>query len=102
MKKMFGAAVLAGALAVPMATPSFAQRPIGVGNLVNIQIVRLIDDVTVTVEDVSVGVAAAANIAAALCDTVDLAALGAVVASGGSYTCNGTAGPAETILTFSR
>lgn len=102
MKKMFGAAVLAGALAIPMATPSFAQPPIAVGNLINVQIVRLIDDVEVTVQDINVGVAAAANVAAALCDTVDATLLGGVIANGGSYTCSGTAGPAETVVTFSR
>ena len=101
MKKIFGAAVLAGAMAIPMATTIEAQ-PVAVGNLVNIQIVRLIDDVTVTVQDINVGVGAAANIAAALCDTVDVAALGGVIANGGSYECSGTAGPAETVLTFTR
>ena len=101
MKKIFGAAVLAGAMAIPMAATTEAQ-PIAVGNLVNIQIVRLIDDVTVTVQDINVGVAAAANIAAALCDTVDAALLGGVIANGGSYTCSGTAGPAENVVTFSR
>ena len=94
MKKFFGAAALAGALAMPMAATTEAQ-PVAVGNVVNIQIVRLIDDITI--RDINVGVAAAANIVANVCDAVDVAALGAVIANGGTFTCTGTTGNADAV-----
>ena len=94
MKKIFGAAVLAGAMAIPMAATTEAQ-PIAVGNLVNIQIVRLVDDITI--RDINVGVAAAANIVANVCDAVDVAALGGVLTQGGTYSCTGTTGNADAV-----
>ena len=57
-----GAALTAGALA-----PAYAQ-PLVVGGLVNVVVTDVIDDVTVTVQDVNVGVAAALALAANVCD----------------------------------
>lgn len=84
--KMVGAALLAGALAVPMAPSASAQVVIGPGGLVNVQIVDVIDDVTVNVEDVSVTVGAALQLAANVCD-VSANVLAAQLKGGGA-TCD--------------
>ena len=57
-----------GVLAVgALSTPASAQ-PIVTGGLVNVVVTDVIDDVTVTVRDVNVGVAAALALAANVCD----------------------------------
>jgi hypothetical protein len=65
------------------------------GGLVNVTVVDVIDDVTVVVQDVNVGVGAAANVAAALCDTADInAAVLAqqVVRGGDTVNCDTSTG----------
>ena len=84
--KMVGAAVLAGALALPMAPPASAQVVIGPGGLVNVQIVDVIDDVTVNIEDVSVTLGVALQLAANVCD-VGVNVL-ATQLKGGGATCS--------------
>ena len=66
--KMVGAAAVAAMMAVPMAAPTSAQVVIAPGGLVNVQIVDVIDDVTVNVEDVAVTLGVALGIAANVCD----------------------------------
>ena len=58
-----GAALAAGALT----TPASAQ-PVVTGGLVNVVVTDVIDDVTVVVRDINVGVGAALAIAANVCD----------------------------------
>ena len=84
--KLVGAAVLAGVLAVPMASPASAQIVLAPGGLVNVQIVDVIDDVTVNVEDVAVTVGVALQLAANVCD-VSVNVL-AEQLKGGSATCD--------------
>ena len=61
---LFAGGVLAfGALS----TPASAQ-PIVTGGLVNVVVTDVIDDVTVVVQDVNVGVGAALGLAANVCD----------------------------------
>lgn len=65
------AAVIAGALALPLAASTEAQGPIVIGNggLVNVQIgtIDVIDNVEVVVRDIDVNVNAAVQIAANVC-----------------------------------
>jgi hypothetical protein len=49
-------------------TPASAAGPVVTGGLVNVTVTDVIDDVTVVVQDVNVGVAAALNLAANVCD----------------------------------
>ena len=91
MKKMFGAAVLAGAMAIPMATTTSAQPPvIGAGNLVNVQVgsIEIIDDVVVrnVLNDLTVSVGVAANIAANVCG-VAVGVLAQDLARGSDFSC---------------
>ena len=81
--KMVGAVVLAGVLAVPMAPPASAQVVIGPGGLVNVQIVDVIDDITVNVEDVAVTLGVALQLAANVCD-VGVNVLATQLKSGGA------------------
>ena len=67
--KMMRAAAVAGVLAVPMASTAAAQRPIVIGGgLVNVQITEVIDDITITVQDINVAAGVALQIAANVCD----------------------------------
>ena len=63
-------AVMAGALAAGsiMTAGAAGAQPVITGGLVNVTVTDVIDDVTVTVQDVNVGVAAALNLAANVCD----------------------------------
>lgn len=91
MTKQFRALVCAAALAVPMsAVPSSAQGPVvGVGNLVNVQVVNVANNNEI-IKDVNVGVGVAAGIAAAVCDvTVQLVTV--TLAQGDNYSCPATA-----------
>ena len=66
--KIVKAAALAAALAIPAATVS-AQPPVVVGGgLVNVQVVDVIDDITVNVEDINVAVGVGLQLAANVCD----------------------------------
>ena len=57
-----------GVLAVgALSTPASAQ-PIVTGGLVNVVVTDVIDDVTVVVQDVTIGVGAALGLAANVCD----------------------------------
>jgi hypothetical protein len=92
---MFGSALVAGALSLPMAAVTSAQAPpvvIG-GGLVNVQIVDVIDDVEVTVQDINVNVNAAVQIAAALCG-IPVTVIGQQLQQG-PVTCDVENGPAD-------
>lgn len=56
-----------GVLAVGALTPASA-RPIVTGGVVNVVVTDVIDDVTVVVQDINVGVGAALALAANVCD----------------------------------
>lgn len=91
LKKMATAAALAGALAIPMATTTSAQRPINVGGgLVNVQVgtIEIIDDVVVrnVLNDLTVSVGVAANIAANVCG-VSVGVLASDLARGADFAC---------------
>jgi hypothetical protein len=63
------AAVVASVLAIPMAATTSAQPPVVVGGgLVNVQVVDVIDDITVNVEDVNVALGVGLQLAANVCD----------------------------------
>lgn len=63
------AAALAGALAIPASATVAAQPPVVIGGgLVNVQIVDVIDDITVNVEDINVALGVALQLAANVCD----------------------------------
>ena len=97
--KMLRAAVVAGALSVPLATTTSAQPPVVVGGgLVNVQIVDVIDDVTVNVENVNVTVAAALQLAANVCD-VSVNVL-AQQLKGGGATCDSVVDGTGQIVTI--
>ena len=91
MKKIFGAAVLAGAMAIPMATTTSAQPPVvGAGNLVNVQVgtIEILNGLEVrnVLNDLTVSVGVAAQIAANVCG-VSVGVIARDVARGGSYAC---------------
>lgn len=66
---MLRAVMFAGALSVPMAATTSAQPPIVVsGGLVSVQVVDVLNNVTVNVEDVNVTVGAALQLAANVCN----------------------------------
>jgi hypothetical protein len=70
-RKLVAALFAATLMSVTAAAPASAQ-PVVTGGVINITITRVIDDVTVVVRDVNVGVGVAANVAALLCDTADI------------------------------
>ena len=99
-KEIVGAAVLAGALALPMAASTSAQGPVVTGGLVNVTITDVIDDVTVNVEDVSLTVAAALQLAANVCD-VGVNVLATQLKSGGA-TCSAVVDGTGQIITITQ
>jgi hypothetical protein len=102
MMRMIKAAMVAGALAVPMAAPTSAQGPIviGPGGLVNVQIVDVIDDVTVEVEDINVNLAVALQLAANVCG-VGVNVLSQQLESG-TATCDAVIEDGTRIVTINR
>jgi hypothetical protein len=98
--KMAGAAVLAATLAFPMAAPTSAQVVIGPGGLVNVQIVDVIDDINVNVEDVSVTLGVALQLAANVCD-VGVNVL-ATQLKGGGATCSSVVDGTGQIITITQ
>lgn len=83
---MLRAALCAGALSVSMAATTSAQPPIVVGGgLVNVTVVDVIDDLTITVQDINVTAGVALQLAASVCD-VSVNAL-AQQLKGGSASC---------------
>jgi hypothetical protein len=70
-KKLVASLFAATLMSITAAAPASAQ-PVVTGGLVNVVITDVIDDVTVVVQDVNVGVGVAANVAALLCDTADI------------------------------
>ena len=85
------AAVLAGAMALGTAGVASAQRPIvGAGNLINVQVgsIEIIDDVEVrnVLNDLTVSVGVAANIAANVCG-VAVGVLATDLARGANVAC---------------
>jgi hypothetical protein len=95
-KMMLRAVVFAGALAVPMAAA--AQRPIVIGGgLVNVVVTDVIDDVTVTVQDINVNAGVAVNIAANVCG-VAVGIIAEDLADGTAY-CEAVTGDQTVTLT---
>jgi hypothetical protein len=94
-KKLIASLFASGLLVVGIAAPTASAQPVVTGGLVNVTVVDVIDDVTVIVRDVNVGVGVAANVAAALCDTADVnAAVLAqqVVRGGDTVNCDTSTG----------
>ena len=88
LRRTIATAAVIGALATAsagMAAPAQAQ-PVITGGLVNVTIVDVIDDVTVTVRDINVALAAAVNIGANVCG-VNAAVLAANFIQNGEATC---------------
>ena len=99
--KMMRAAAVAGVLAVPMASTAAAQRPIVIGGgLVNLVITEVIDDVTVTVQDINVAAGVALQVAANVCD-VNANVLAEQLRNGGA-TCEGITDGIEQTVTITR
>jgi hypothetical protein len=98
--KTVGAALVVSALAVPMAPPASAQVVVAPGGLVNVQIVDVIDDINVNVEDVSLTVGAALQLAANVCD-VGVNVL-ATQLKGGGATCDSVVDGTGQIITISQ
>ena len=99
-KKLVASLFAATLMAVTAVAPASAQPVVVTGGLINITIVDVIDDVTVVVKDVNVGVGVAANVAALLCDTADINAAvlaNQVVQDNDTVTC--TSG--DQTITFS-
>ena len=89
MKRIFGAAVLAGAMAIPMATTSYAQPNVVVGGgLVNVQITDVIDDIIIEDVNVTVPIGVAANIIANVCG-LSVGVLASDLAHGNEVACEG-------------
>jgi peptide deformylase len=59
--------IMAGTASVMAAPPASAQ-PVVTGGVVNVTVTDVIDDVTVTIQDINVGVGAALGLAANVCD----------------------------------
>jgi hypothetical protein len=94
-KKLIASLFASGLLVVGISAPTASAQPVVTGGLVNVTVVDVIDDVTVVVRDVNVGVGVAANVAAALCDTADVnAAVLAqqVVRGGDTVNCDTSTG----------
>lgn len=91
MKRIImGTASAALALGATVATTAPAQAaPLVTGGLVNVTVTEVIDDVTVTVQDVNVGLGAALGIAANVCD-VNVNVLAKQLRDGGA-TCTSDA-----------
>jgi hypothetical protein len=91
-----GLAGLAMAAGATVATTAPAQAaPLVTGGLVNVTVTDVIDDVTVTVQDVNVGVNAALALAANVCGTT-VGVIAQDLASGGTCT-NDQTGQTATI-----
>ena len=90
------AALSLGTVAMTATASTAHAAPVITGGLVNVTVTDVIDDVTVVVQDVNVGVAAALNIAANVCD-VNVNVLARQL-KGGEATCtNATDGLTATI-----
>lgn len=101
LKRITSAAVIATTLALGLsAVPATAQQNRQRG-LVNVAVFDIIDDVTVVVRNVNVGIGVAANIAANVCGvTVPVAVLAEqVVVGGGEVTCTNDIGDSGVTIT---
>jgi hypothetical protein len=101
-KRIAPAVVLASLLTIgaPVA-PAHAQGNAQAGLInVNVQVTRVVDDVTVVVQDINVAVAAAANIVAQVCGTnVGVAALLAEIDQFGAAECQNEDTDSSVIVT---
>jgi hypothetical protein len=100
--KFVQAAALAGALAiVPAAATVSAQPPVVIGGgLVNVQIVDVIDDITVNVEDINVALGVGLQLAANVCD-VSVNVLAEQLRNGGA-TCDSVVEGTGSYVTITR
>jgi hypothetical protein len=79
-----------------MAAPPATAAPVITGGLVNVTVTDVIDDVTVTVQDVNVAVGAALGIAADVCD-VNVNVLARQLRNGGATCTSDASGQTATI-----
>lgn len=92
LKKKLLAVPATAALAVAAGlagAPSAQAAPLVTGGLVNVTVTEVVDDVTVTVQDVNVGLGAALGVAANVCD-VNVNVLAQQLREGGA-TCTSVA-----------
>ena len=94
------ATAVAGVLALPMASVASAQGPVVGGGLVNVQIVDVIDDVTVNVEDINVALGVGLQLAANVCD-VSVNVLAQQLRGGGA-TCDSVVDGTGSLVTINR
>lgn len=95
-------AVALSVTGVAISTPASAAPPVFAGgNLVNVQVTDVLNGLTVTVQDINVTVAAAANIIAQICGTqIPVAVLATqVVATDGEFACDATTGTQDVLVT---
>ena len=97
---MIRAAVLAGALAMPMAATTSAQGPVITGGLVNVTVVDVIDGGVHVLEDVNVSVGAALALAANVCG-VGVNVLATQLGSG-IATCDAEIEGGQRVVTIQR
>ena len=89
-RMMIASATAALAMGGSMLTAAPAQAaPVVTGGLVNVTVTDVIDDVTVVVSDINVGVGAALGVAANICD-VSVGVLARQLKTGGA-TCTSDA-----------
>lgn len=99
--KIGQAAALAGLLAFPLGTSVAAQPPVVIGGgLVNVQIVDVIDDITVNVEDINVALSVGLQLAANVCD-VSVNVLARQLRGGGA-TCDSVVEGTGSYVTITR
>lgn len=90
MRTLAASATAAIALGGSLATaPSASAAPLVTGGLVNVTVTDVVDDVTVVVQDVNVGLGAALGVAANVCD-VSVNVLARQLRNGGA-TCTSDA-----------
>ena len=98
MKKLYAAT--AGAVLVLGTTALTAQpasaAPLVTGGLVNVTVTDVVDDVTVVVQDINVGVGAALGIAAHVCDT-SVSVLARQLKTGGATCTSDASGQTVTL-----
>ena len=98
MKKLLATAVAGSALTFgAWAMPAGAgAAPLVTGGVVNVTVTDVIDDVTVTVQDINVGVGAALGVAANVCD-VNVNVLARQLRTGGATCENAVTGQTATL-----
>jgi hypothetical protein len=92
-RKIAAALAVTGALALPAAAEAQGPPVVIGGGLVNVQVVDIIDDVTVVVSDNNVGVGVAAGVAAQVCGVqAQVGVIARQLARGDDFSCTNDAG----------